>query len=232
MCPVRAVGAPVAHALLQAAAPQRPPETLRPRILRLDAQLALGGLDPGQSQGRLAPVYRVVAVGCLVVAGGLGWYAAQHVNTTRELRANLEAATVRVQVADLEAATSRRAVEELRARADILAATDVTTIDLKGQPTAPSATGRVFLSATHGAIITASNVPPLPRGRVYHVWLVIPPDPVSVGVLPVDDVGRIFGTIDPPTASDRAIAVAVTVEPEAGVTAPTGDIYLLGRTEQ
>ena len=223
---------PVAHALSQAAAPQRPPGDFRARILRSDTQLDLGASDLPASRSQLAPVYRVAAITFVLAAGGLGWYAAQHVNTASQLRNNLEASTRRVEAVASEAATSQRAAEELRARADILAAPDVTTIDLEGQPAAPDAAGRVFLSASRGAIVTASNVPPLPPGRVYHVWFVIPPDPVSAGVVPVDQVGRIFGAIDPPAATDRPIAVAVTLEPDANVTEPTGDVYLLGRTDR
>ena len=223
---------PVAHALLQAAAPQRPSGGFQARILGLDTELPPDTSDPAESRGPLAPVYRVAAVACLILSAGLGWYAAQHVNTARQLRNSLEVSTRRVEAVASEAATSQRAAEELRARADILAAPDVTTVDLQGQPAAPNAAGRLFLSASRGAIVTASNVPPLPPGHVYHVWFVIPPDPVSAGVVPVDRVGRMFGGIDPPAETDRPIAVAVTLEPDAGVTEPTGDVYLLGRTDQ
>ena len=77
-------------------------------------------------------------------------------------------------------------------------------------------------------VFTASNLPPLPAGRVYQVWVVTGPAPVSAGLLNPDASGgglTFFSTppdIPPPTA------VAVTLEPAGGVPAPTGQFYLLG----
>ena len=227
---------PVTHVLSQAAAPQRPPTGLRDRIVRLESPAAsstgTSSPPPSPTVGQLAPAYRVVAVACLIVAGGFGWYAAQLVNQACQVRTNLNASSLRIRAADLEAATSRRVADDLRARADVLAAPDVRTIDLAGQPAAPSATGRVFLSGAQGAVLTASNVPQLPAGHIYQVWFIIPPDSVGVGLMRVDVAGRMLGEMDAPSDGPLPIAVAVTLEPEGGVDKPSGDVYLLGRTDQ
>ena len=226
---------PVVRGLSQAAPTQEPPARLRLRIVGVEA-------DPvpqphraarGPSSGtRLAPMYRVVAVMCLIAAGAVGWYAAQQVTSSRQLRESLDASALRIQAADLDAATSRQAARELRARADVLAAPDVATISLQGQPAAPDAAGRAFLSGTRGAVLAASNVPPLPPGQVYQVWFVVPPDPIGVGFASVDGAGRIFATVDPPRDTGMPLAIAVTLEPEGGGAAPSGDLFLLGRTDQ
>ncbi len=226
---------PVARGLSQAAAPQEPPARLRLRIVGAEPEPApqprqLTPAASSTSGARIAPVYRVIAVVCLIVAGGIGWYAAQQVTRARQLRESLDTSALRIQVADLAAATSRQAVEELRARADVLAAPDVTSISLQGQPAAPDAAGRAFLSGTRGAVLAASNVPPLPPGQVYQVWFVVPPNPIGVGFARVDGAGRIFATVDPPTDAGAPVAIAVTLEPEGGVTEPSGDLLLLGRT--
>jgi len=224
---------PVARGLSQAAPTQQPPASLRLRIVgadsdprpRRDARIPLSGV-------RLAPVYRVVAVMCLIAAAALGWYAAQHVTRSRQLRDSLDASVLRIQAADHDAVTSRQVARELRARADVLAAPDVATISLQGQPAAPNASGRAFLSGTRGAVLVASNVPPLPPGQIYQVWFVVPPDPIAVGFARVDGAGRIFSTVDPPSDAGIPLAIAVTLEPEGGAADPSGDLLLLGRTDR
>ena len=224
---------PVARGLSQAAPTQEPPARLRLRIVgtEVDPQQQHAARAPS-SGGRLAPIYRVVAVMCLIAAGTVGWYAAQQVTSSRQLRESLDASALRIQAADLDAATSRQTARELRARADVLAAPDVATISLQGQPAAPDAAGRAFLSGTRGAVLAASNVPPLPPGQVYQVWFVVPPDPIGVGFARVDGAGRIFATVDPPRDAGMPLAIAVTLEPEGGGAAPSGDLFLLGRTDR
>jgi hypothetical protein len=226
---------PIARGLLQAAPTQKPPARLRLQIVGVEAD----PIPPPQravrtppSGARLAPMYRVIAVMCLIAAGAVGWYVAQQVTNSRQLRKNLDASTLRIQTASRDAATSRQSAGELRSRADIFAAPDVATISLQGQPTAPNAAGRVFLSETRGAVIAASNIPPLPPGQVYQVWFVVPPDSIGVGFARVDRAGRIFTTIHPPRDTGIPIAIAVTLEPEGGGAVPSGDLFLLGRTDR
>ncbi len=173
-----------------------------------------------------------MAVACLIIAGGLGWYAAQKVNEARDLRAQLEDATLRVRVANLDAAASRQLTEEMRGRADALAALDVTSVQLEGQPGAENAFGRAFLSMSRGVVITALNMPPLPPGQAYQVWFVLPEDPVSAGFARVDAAGRLFESLDSAPDTAQLLAVAVTMEPEGGVDTPSGNVLLLGRASR
>ena len=176
--------------------------------------------------------FRSMAIVCLTIAGGLGWYAAQNVNEARNLRAQLDDAMLRVRVAALDAASSRQLAEEMRGRADALAALDVTSVELIGQPGADNAFGRAFISMSRGVVITALNMPALPPGQVYQVWLVMPEDPVSVGVARVDASGRLFESLGPTPDISELLAVAVTREPEGGVEMPSGNVLLLGTTPQ
>lgn len=228
---------PVARGLSQAAPAQAPPARLRRRIVGEEPDPAPRHKRPTRASvstdgNRIAPVYRVIAVACLAAAGALGWYAAQQVTRARQLGESLNASTLRIQVADLDAATSRQVAEELRTRAEVLSAPDLVSIRLQGQPGAPEATGRAFLSGARGAVLTASQVPPLPPGQVYQVWFVVPPDPIAVGFARTDGAGRIFAAIDPPDSIGVPVAVAVTQEPDGGVSEPSGDVFLLGRTDR
>jgi anti-sigma-K factor RskA len=117
----------------------------------------------------------------------------------------------------------------LQSAMGVLAAPDLVRIDLAGQGPAPQASARALWSRARGMVFTAANLPPLPAGRVYQVWVVTAQAPVSAGLLTPDPEGTgqsFFNTapdIPPPAA------VAVSIEPEGGVPAPTGEIYLVGK---
>ena len=92
-----------------------------------------------------------------------------------------------------------------------------------------SASARAFWSRSRGLVFTASNLPAPPPGRAYQLWvLTAQPAPISAGMLKLDASGRATEMIDTPQDLPRPVAMAVTLEPEAGVPAPTGDKYLVG----
>ena len=189
-------------------------------------------IQPPRKPQRMSVGLGSMAGVCVIIAGGLGWYAAQNVNEARDLRAQLEDATLQVRVANLDAAASRQFTEEMRGRADALAALDVTSVELEGQPGAENAFGRAYLSMSRGVVIAALNMPPLPPGQAYQVWFVLPEDSVSAGFARVDAAGRLFESLDSAPDTAQLLAVAVTMEPEGGVETPSGNVLLLGRASQ
>jgi anti-sigma-K factor RskA len=112
----------------------------------------------------------------------------------------------------------------------VLTAPDVARIDLAGQtPVAPQATARAFWSRSRGMVFTAANLPPLPAGRVYQLWVVTAQRaPLSAGLLTPDGQGSVSATFNTPADIPQPVALAVTIEPAGGVPAPTGDRYLIG----
>ena len=126
-------------------------------------------------------------------------------------------------------ADARRVAFEAQSQVAVLAAPDLARIDLAGQPVAPSATARAFWSRTRGLVFTASNLPAPPPGRAYQLWvLTAQPAPISAGMLSLDASGRVTARFDTPPDLPRPVAMAVTLEPEGGVPAPTGEKYLVG----
>jgi anti-sigma-K factor RskA len=123
----------------------------------------------------------------------------------------------------------RRGARSEQLIAAVLAAPDLARIDLVGQPTAPSASARAFWSRSRGLVFTASNLPVAPAGRVYQLWVLSSqPAPTSAGLLKPDASGRVTATFNTPADLPQPVAMAVTLEPEGGVPAPTGDKYLVG----
>ena len=170
-----------------------------------------------------------LAAGSLVVAAGLGWFAARQANLATALQENLDAANTQARIAELETAAARRIADELREGARVLTAPDVQTVALEGQPAAPDARGLLFWSASEGGLLTVAGLPPAPPGRAYHLWLVPDATPVSVAALSADAAGSVIVPVTAPEGMTEPVPAALTLEPAGGGTTPSGDVYLLGR---
>jgi hypothetical protein len=114
----------------------------------------------------------VAAALVAIVAGALAWVArTENARLQRELAAahEREAALDR-QVVALEAASAYAS-----RTAAVLRAADLGRVDLTGQTGARDASGRILWSASQGVVFVATNLPPLPPGRVYQLWVVTRP---------------------------------------------------------
>ena len=91
----------------------------------------------------------------------------------------------------------------------------------QGQPAPPR--GNFFFNPRLGVLLIASNLPALPAGKTYEMW-VIPKGgtPRPAGLFQSGQQGTamhiLMGALDP------HITFAVTVEPDSGSQAPTSDI--------
>ena len=213
---------------LASGVPQRTPRPeLRLRVLAsLPGARAASPAAPARitaSSTRWLPLAATIAL-----AIGTVVYATSLQTRVADLETRLERAIAQASQADQAVADARRVSSELQSAMGVLAAPDLVRIDLAGQPTAPTASARALWSRARGMVFTASNLPPLPEGRVYQVWVVTGQAPVSAGLLMPDPAGggsTFFSTspdIPPPTG------VAVTLEPAGGLPAPTGQFYLVG----
>lgn len=195
-----------------------PPEATRSPVER--------SLQPARR--RDVPTWLPLAA-LLILTLGIGAYAAQLQNRVTDLEARLEEAIVQASTAQSAMAAARRVSAELQSAMGVLAAPDLARIDLAGQPTAPQATARALWSRARGMVFTVSNLPPLPAGRVYQVWVVTAQAPVSAGLLMPDASGGGMVFFNTPPDIPAPTAVAVTLEPAGGVPAPTGSFYLIGK---
>jgi hypothetical protein len=105
----------------------------------------------------------------------------------------------------------------------ILNGSDTSVTSFGGGQTQPPK-GKVFVNPTQGVLLIASNLPPTQAGKAYEMW-VIPNGgkgtPIPAGVFQSNSDGSAMhiqrGAID---LTSKPV-IAVTVEPEAGVQAPT-----------
>jgi anti-sigma-K factor RskA len=72
-------------------------------------------------------------------------------------------------------------------------------------------------------MFAATDLPPLPAGKVYQIW-VMPARgaPIPAGTFTIDTAGSATTVVQTPTNLPDPTAMAVSIEPEGGVNAPTG----------
>lgn len=97
---------------------------------------------------------------------------------------------------------------------------------LAGTKEVPGAHGIVAFDKNGRAVLMVKGLPPPPTGKAYQVWFIADGKPIPGKVFTTDVNGS--GTLTdnmPPSAMNSPI-FAITLEPENGVQAPTGAIYL------
>lgn len=130
---------------------------------------------------------------------------------TREReRLQQEEATLRSQVAALE----------------LLGDPATRIVELRS-PSGGDAVARVIWNDKAGGQIIVAKLPPAPPGKAYELWALGGAAPRPAGVFQVDPAGRAAHKVDP--AGEVPKGFAVTLEPAAGVPAPTGPIVLASK---
>jgi len=93
--------------------------------------------------------------------------------------------------------------------------TTVTTFG-EGQP---KPRGKVFVSPSQGVLLIASNLPPVPSGKAYEMWIIQGGKAKAAGMFqPATDGSALHVQRG---AAENTDAVAVTLETETGVDQPT-----------
>ena len=140
----------------------------------------------------------------------------------RELQKELELAQARL------GEQGRQIAQLQRELAPIRAATS-RAIQLKGLETVPASHGKAIIDPRSGqGVFFAYQLPPPPPGKTYQLWALRGGQPFDAGVFVTDAEGNAYLLVEKLPPLDQVDAVAVTIEPEGGVPAPTGTMVLLG----
>ena len=169
----------------------------------------------------------IAAAAMLVVASGAGIYAANLRLQLEDVELRLVDAVMKLQASEQQAAGAAAEVRAVRTNLALLSAPDVQELKLSGKAPAADANGRAFISRTRGLLFAASNLPQLPGDRTYQLWFLTRGAPVSAGIVRPDPQGNVTAAFDPLPNAPVPTGFAVSVEPEGGVPAPTGAIYLV-----
>lgn len=104
-------------------------------------------------------------------------------------------------------------------------------VALAGQAPSPEARARMLWHSSTGGIFVAAGLPPAPAGKAYQLWAIAGQGaPVSAGVFSVDARGTGSLRVPPLPGVGRVDVFAVTLEPAGGLPAPSGAMYLVGKS--
>jgi anti-sigma-K factor RskA len=129
-----------------------------------------------------------------------------------------------------EAAALKQETERQQSLVTLLRDPATQIVALSGLEPAPRAKARMLWHAMAGGFLVAQGLPPAPEGKAYELWAITGKStPTPAGVFTVDAKGAGSLRVAPIEAAGAVDTFAVTLEPAAGVPAPTGAMYLLGK---
>jgi len=130
-----------------------------------------------------------------------------------------------------DAAALRQELDRQQAVVAILRDPATQMVALAGQPASPEARGRMLWHATAGGLFVTAGLPAPPAGKTYQLWAIAGQNPpVSAGTFMVDAKGTGSLRVPPLSGIARVDVFAVTLEPAGGLPAPSGAMYLVGKS--
>jgi anti-sigma-K factor RskA len=139
-----------------------------------------------------------------------------------------EAAALRERVEKDEAAL-REQIAIYQGAVDLLRDPATQVVTLHGLEPSPEATGRVIWNPTSGGHVFVAGLPAAPAGSAYEMWTIGEGAPQPAGLFKVDASGRGTHRIAAVEDGKPVKVFAITLEPEAGVPAPTGPMVLASK---
>jgi anti-sigma-K factor RskA len=103
-------------------------------------------------------------------------------------------------------------------------------MELAGTEMAPMAHAMLAYDETGRAILMAKNLPPPPAGKAYQLWFIAGGAKMPGKVFRTTGSGEGMLNDHVPESARGSAVFAITLEPEQGVTSPTGQIYLVSRS--
>lgn len=163
--------------------------------------------------------------------------ASQEVARLTDRERQTSALAVRVQQLEHENLSYRENITRLERQlgqsvrlAAFLSSPSLKLVKLRSTEAGGRAIGQAFVVEGQRAVFYASNLPPLPAGRTYQLWLLRGKSPaiVSGGIFRPDGERQLAVEIDDPGRVSDIRGLAVTDEPEGGSPGPTGHKFLVG----
>jgi hypothetical protein len=169
------------------------------------------------------------AVLLLALAAGLAYYARTLDEKSASLQRRLDAAVDEAEQSRQIAANAEEATEAVHRTMAIVTAADMTQLDLFGQSAAPAARARVFWSRQHGLVFTSTSLPPIPKGKVYQVWVLLSGRaPFHAGLLSPNDAGAATVVYSTPPDIAQPTGFAVSLETGEAASPTSTAIVLIG----
>lgn len=201
-------------ALGAAAPPVDPPARVRARLMA-----SIAATRPAAPPAKTARSSRFTwwQWAPALVAAGLAVMLVRSGLDQQSLRDQLTAARTELTQREVALGASQKELTQLR-RALVLLQGPQTRLAKFGQ----GPTGNAFVNPQGGVVLLAGNLPRLDAGRIFQMWLVPKKGaPVSAGLFSADPSGSALHILEGNVDLSTLAAVAVSVEPASGSTAPT-----------
>lgn len=219
-----------AVALAHSAEPLEPSPQVRARILeRVRAESRAAKLDnvipmtrPSAVAARAPAQPRdLLAIAALIVLGLI-------IGLVVLWRQNQEARTAVARLSQELQETRARLGMEQKALA-LLTTPGARMAELAGTKEAPAAHAMLAVDSKTGrAVFMAQGLPQAPAGKAYQLWFINGAKPMPGKVFKTDSAGNVMMMDEQlPAEALNAGTFAVTLEPQDGVPAPTGPMFLL-----
>ena len=166
--------------------------------------------------------------------GWLGWAAAAAVIVlAASLWRENSALKATLASASSQMAENARQLEEIRKIAAPIIEPQAQRVTLVAMKTPPQPQGKAFYLRNRSSLVfVANNMPALPAQKAYELWLIpVQGAPIPAGVFKPDARGSATVVNPPLPAGAEAKAFAITVENEAGSSAPTSPVIMMGAGE-
>jgi hypothetical protein len=167
----------------------------------------------------------------VVMVVGFSMFVSNLMSTIERQNTTVDSLKRRNAESDAQLIELRTELERKSEMLDILGARHIAVAFLSGQLPHPDGYGKiVWDQENRNALLQVSNLPPLPEGNDYQLWIVRGDDSISAGVFSVEDTVQAFFAIGRLAVTDpeQIRAFAVTMEPQGGGLRPSGTIYLEG----
>ena len=187
-----------------------PPKRLRKRVL--------ASIGADTSPSRWMNVWAAAAAALAIALVIVGLKANSDLDNARR---DLNASVSQRDEARRQLEASRGQLSTVQAALQFLNEPETVQATFGGTQALPPR-GHVFVNPNRGVLLIASNLPPVPSGRTYEMW-VVPKNgnPVPAGLFQPDNQGNVIHLLAGPVNRADTAAIAVSVEPETGSQAPT-----------
>jgi anti-sigma-K factor RskA len=125
---------------------------------------------------------------------------------------------------------TRQELARQREAARIVSSPGARMMELGGTEMAPAAHAMLAFDQSGRAVLMAKNLPPPPPGKAYQLWFIAGGNKMPGKLFTTTDSGDGMLSDQVPESARGSAVFAITLEPEQGVTSPTGQIYLVSRT--
>ena len=181
-------------ALSALAEPVKPPNALRHRVL--------SSVAPAKQSRTWAFGLAGLSAACIALAAFSLWSSGEMQKTREQLTA------------------MRGERDELRSAIQLLTRSDTRAVQFGQTENAPH--GSVLVSRTGGLVFVGSQLPVLPGDRTFELWLIPAKGaPQPAGLFRPNPSGESVHISSVPVDASNTAAVAVSIEPPQGSTAPT-----------